>query len=39
MPRYRSSITVPNPVAEAFAFVTDFHNAARWDPRVAGTPS
>lgn len=36
MPRYRSSIVVPNRVSDAFAFVTDFRNAARWDPRVAG---
>jgi len=36
MPRYRATILVPNPVAEAFAFVSDFRNAARWDPRVAG---
>jgi len=34
MPRYRSSIEVPVPVGDAFAFVTDFRNAARWDPRV-----
>jgi len=34
MPRYRASIEVPVPLGEAFAFVTDFRNAARWDPRV-----
>jgi len=34
MPRYRASIEVPVPVGDAFAFVTDFRNAARWDPRV-----
>lgn len=34
MPRYRSSIEVPLPARATFAFVTDFRNAARWDPRV-----
>lgn len=34
MPRYRSSVDVPLPPAETLAFVTDFRNAARWDPLV-----
>jgi|GEM_PF-293552 len=34
MPRYRSSIDVSLPAAQAFTFVTDFRNTARWDPRV-----
>ena len=34
MPRYRSSIEVPLSARATFAFVTDFRNAARWDPRV-----
>lgn len=34
MPRYRSSVDVTLPVAETFAFFTDFRNAARWDPLV-----
>jgi hypothetical protein len=32
--RYRSSIVVPNPREETFAFVSDFRNAAAWDPQV-----
>lgn len=36
MPRYRATITVPVPPGEAFAFVSDFRNAATWDPRVSG---
>lgn len=34
MPRYRSSIVVPNPRQEVFAFVSDLTNAAAWDPQV-----
>lgn len=34
MATYRASIEVPVPSGEAFAFVSDFRNAARWDPRV-----
>lgn len=34
MASYRATIEVPNPAPEAFAFVSDFRNAARWDPRV-----
>lgn len=36
MPRYRATITVPVPPGEAFPFVSDFRNAAAWDPRVSG---
>ena len=34
MPRHHATFPVPNPVDDAFAFVQDFRNAARWDPQV-----
>lgn len=32
--RYRNSIDVPVPPAEAFAYVADLGNAAQWDPSL-----
>jgi carbon monoxide dehydrogenase subunit G len=37
MPVLREQIDTPLPVDEAFAFVADFANAARWDPGVASS--
>jgi len=31
---YETTLTVPLSVEETFAFVSDFRNAARWDPRT-----
>jgi hypothetical protein len=32
--RFHRSVRIPLPPGEVFAFVTDFRNATRWDPRV-----
>lgn len=34
MPNYERSFRVAIPADRAFAFVSDFRNAARWDPRT-----
>lgn len=34
MASYETTLTIPRPVAETFEFVSDFSNAARWDPRT-----
>ena len=34
MADYETVITVPRPIDETFAFISSFHNAARWDPRT-----
>jgi hypothetical protein len=34
MATYETILTVPRSVRETFAFVSDFRNAARWDPRT-----
>lgn len=34
MATYKTSILMPGLVAEVFAFVADFRNAPRWDPRT-----
>lgn len=34
MASYETVLTVPQPVAETFAFVSNFQNAASWDPRT-----
>jgi hypothetical protein len=34
MARYETDITIPCPLDRAFAFVSDFRNASRWDPRT-----
>ena len=34
MATYETILTVPLSVEETFAFVSDFRNAARWDPRT-----
>ncbi len=34
MATYDALLTVPRPVAEVFAFVSDFRHAPRWDPRT-----
>ena len=31
---YETILTIPRPIEETFAFVSDFRNAARWDPRT-----
>ena len=31
---YETILTVPHPIDVTFAFVSDFRNAARWDPRT-----
>ena len=31
---YETTLTILRPIEEAFAFVSDFSNAARWDPRT-----
>ena len=31
---YKTTLTIPRPIDEAFAFVSDFRNAANWDPRT-----
>src|SRR4029079_5945778 len=31
---YEISIHVPRPIEETFAFVSNFRNAAKWDPRT-----
>jgi dehydrogenase/reductase SDR family protein 12 len=31
---YETILTIPRPIDETFAFVSDFRNAARWDPRT-----
>ncbi len=31
---YETTLIVPRPIEETFAFVSDFRNAARWDPRT-----
>ena len=33
---YETVLTVPASIAETFSFVSDFRNAARWDPRTYG---
>lgn len=37
MPTYETTLLVPRPLEETFAFVSDFRNAARWDPRTFST--
>ena len=32
--KYETILTIPRPIEETFAFVSDFRNAARWDPRT-----
>lgn len=34
MVRFETSLVIPRPRDATFAFVTDFSNAARWDPRT-----
>ncbi|MBL9036902.1 MAG: SRPBCC family protein [Archangium sp.] len=34
MPTYERSLFIPRPVEETFAFVSDFRNAQKWDPRT-----
>jgi hypothetical protein len=34
MARFETTLTVPRPVEDTFGFVSDFRNAARWDPRT-----
>lgn len=34
MATYETSIVIPCPIDDAFAFVSDFRNAAKWDPRT-----
>lgn len=34
MAMYETTLIVPRPIEETFAFVSDFRNAARWDPRT-----
>ena len=34
MATYEKTMDVPLPVAETFAYVSDFRHAARWDPRT-----
>jgi dehydrogenase/reductase SDR family protein 12 len=31
---YETTLTIPRPLEETFAFVSDFRNAAKWDPRT-----
>jgi len=31
---YETILTIPRPIDETFAFVSDFRNAAKWDPRT-----
>jgi dehydrogenase/reductase SDR family protein 12 len=31
---YETILTIPRPLEETFAFVSDFRNAAKWDPRT-----
>jgi hypothetical protein len=31
---YETILWIPRPIEETFAFVSDFRNAARWDPRT-----
>jgi hypothetical protein len=31
---YEAFLHIPRPVAETFAFISDFSNAPRWDPRT-----
>jgi hypothetical protein len=31
---YETELVVPRPIEETFAFVSDFRNAVRWDPRT-----
>lgn len=33
MARYETTLFVPRPREETFAFISDFRNAAKWDPR------
>lgn len=34
MATYEAFLSIPQPVAETFAFISDFSNAALWDPRT-----
>ena len=34
MAMYETTLIVPRPIEDTFAFVSDFRNAARWDPRT-----
>lgn len=34
MARYRTSLTIKRPLAETFAFFSDFRNAPSWDPQT-----
>jgi dehydrogenase/reductase SDR family protein 12 len=31
---YETTLTIPAPIEKTFAFVSDFRNAAQWDPRT-----
>ena len=31
---HETILTIPRPIEETFAFVSDFRNAAKWDPRT-----
>lgn len=37
MATYETVLSIPRPVAETFAFVSDFRNAVLWDPRTYAT--
>ena len=34
MATYETTLSIPRPPVETFAFVSDFRNAVRWDPRT-----
>jgi hypothetical protein len=34
MAKYRTTFYVPRPVEATFAFISDFRNAGKWDPRT-----
>lgn len=34
MATYETTLTIPGPIEDTFAFVSDFRNAAQWDPRT-----
>jgi carbon monoxide dehydrogenase subunit G len=34
MATYETTLHIPRPVEQTFAFVSDFRNAAKWDPRT-----